>query len=165
EIGGDAVDVRLLENGAAIGVPVSIRISGEDIPTLRRLAEPLREALRRAPGTARVRDNWGADTVAVALKIDPDRASLAGVSNLDVARSSSMALSGTKVGELREGDLHIPIVGRLKGSERALPSDPLNLYVASSNAEAKVPLRQVATVEYGSVTEKRVRRNQMRTIS
>ena len=165
EIVGATADVRLLENGAAIGIPVSIRISGEDISTLRKVAEPLREALRQVPGTARVRDNWGADTVAVALKIDPDRASLAGVSNLDVARSSSMALSGTKVGELREGDLHIPIVARLKGSERALPSDLLNLYVASSTADAKVPLRQVATVEYGSVTEKRVRRNQMRTLS
>jgi multidrug efflux pump subunit AcrB len=65
--------------------------------------------------------------VTVALEVDPDGASLAGISNLDVARSSAAALSGNRVGELREGDLRIPIVSRLKGSERAQPSDLMNL--------------------------------------
>jgi multidrug efflux pump len=165
EIPGAIVDARLLENGAAVGMPVAVRISGEDIATLRALAAPLQEALRKVQGAERVRENWGADTVTVALEVDPDRASLAGVTNLDVARSSAAALSGNRVGELREGDLRIPIVSRLKGSERAQPSDLLNLYVASSSSDARVPLRQVASLEVRSVTEKRVRRNQVRTLT
>ncbi|HET6983080.1 MAG TPA: efflux RND transporter permease subunit, partial [Myxococcaceae bacterium] len=165
EIPGATLDARLLENGAAVGVPVSIRISGEDIPTLRAAAAPLLEKLRRVHGAERVRENWGADTVTVALEVDPDRASLAGVTNLDVARSSAAALSGNRVGELREGDLRIPIVARLKGSERAQPSDLLNLYVASSTTDSRVPLRQVASLEVRSVTEKRVRRDQVRTLT
>ena len=165
EIPGATLDARLLENGAAVGVPVSIRISGEDIPTLRAAAAPLLEELRRVHGAERVRENWGADTVTVALEVDPDRASLAGVTNLDVARSSAAALSGNRVGELREGDLRIPIVARLKGSERAQPSDLLNLYVASSTTDSRVPLRQVASLEVRSVTEKRVRRDQVRTLT
>jgi multidrug efflux pump subunit AcrB len=165
EIPGATLDARLLENGAAVGVPVSIRISGEDIPTLRAAAAPLLEKLREVHGAERVRENWGADTVTVALEVDPDRASLAGVTNLDVARSSAAALSGNRVGELREGDLRIPIVARLKGSERAQPSDLLNLYVASSTTDSRVPLRQVASLEVRSVTEKRVRRDQVRTLT
>jgi multidrug efflux pump subunit AcrB len=165
DVPGAIVDVRLLENGAAVGMPIAIRISGEDIPTLRALAAPLQAALRNVPGAERVRENWGADTVTVALDVDADRANLAGVTNLDVARSSAAALSGNRVGELREGDLRIPIVSRLKGSERAQPSDLLNLYVASSTSDARVPLRQVASLEVRSVTEKRVRRNQARTLT
>src|SRR5215468_7523787 len=165
EILGATADVRLLENGAAVGVPVSIRLSGEDIPTLRAAATPLLEKLRKVHGAERVRENWGTDTVTVALEVDPDRASLAGVTNLDVARSSAAALSGNRVGELREGDLRIPIVARLKGSERAQPSDLLNLYVASSSTDSRVPLRQVASLEVRSVTEKRVRRDQVRTLT
>jgi len=165
EVPGATLDARLLENGEAVGIPVSIRISGEDIPTLRSLAAPLQEKLRKVSGAERVRENWGADTVTVALEVDPDRANLAGVTNLDVARSSAAALSGNRVGELREGDLRIPIFARLKGSERAQPSDLLNLYVASSDNEARVPLRQVASLEVRSVTENRVRRDQVRTLS
>ena len=162
---GARVDVRLLENGAAIGVPVSIRVSGDDIATLRSLAAQLEDVLLRAPGAERVRENWGADIVSVALRVDPDRANLAGVTNLDVARSASTALSGTTVGALREGDLQIPIVSRLRVSERAQSSDLLNLYVLSGSSDAKVPLRQVASLEYSSVTEKRVRRDQIRTLT
>jgi multidrug efflux pump len=69
EIPGAIVDARLLENGAAVGMPVAVRISGEDIPTLRVLAAPLQEALRKVPGAERVRENWGADTVTVALEV------------------------------------------------------------------------------------------------
>ena len=34
---------------------------------------------------ARVRDDWGAETFAVKLQVDPDRANLAGITNQDVS--------------------------------------------------------------------------------
>src|SRR6185295_9971167 len=37
-IAGARVDVRQLETGAAVGIPIAVRISGEDIHTLRTLA-------------------------------------------------------------------------------------------------------------------------------
>jgi len=82
---GANVDVRQLETGAPVGIPVSIRLSGEDIPTLRRLAGEARNILRSHPDAMRVRDDWGAESFAVRLKIDSDKANLAGVTNLDVA--------------------------------------------------------------------------------
>jgi multidrug efflux pump subunit AcrB len=89
----------------------------------------------------------GQDGFEVTLKVDPDRANLAGVANQDVAQSSSTALSGAGVTTLRRGDQQIPVVSRLRMEERANLSDIQNLYVYSSQSNNKVPLLTVSTVQ------------------
>jgi multidrug efflux pump subunit AcrB len=49
-----------------------------------------------------VEDDWFAESPEVKLRIDPDRANLAGVTNRDVAASATAAMSGTTVTTLRE---------------------------------------------------------------
>jgi multidrug efflux pump subunit AcrB len=164
-VAGARIDVRELETGKPVGIPVSVRISGENIDQLRKLAEEAKEILRATPGAERVRDDWGSDTFEVRLEVDPDRANLAGVTNLDVAISSAAAMNGFPVGELREGDRQIPIVARLRAQERAQIADVRNLYITSLQSDRKVPLGQVSRVAYSLETEKIRRRNQFRTIT
>lgn len=165
EVPGARIDVRELENGKPVGVPVSIRISGDDVPTLRATAEKLKTVLRKAPNADRVRDDWGAETFQAKLMIDSDRANYAGVTNLDVARSSAGSIDGLPVGQLRERDHLIPVVFRLRAAERARLSDIENLYVQASLTDQRVPLRQISQVTYGMVTSKIMRRNHARTIT
>ncbi|RIK76907.1 AcrB/AcrD/AcrF family protein [candidate division KSB1 bacterium] len=164
EIAGARVNMRQLET-SAIGIPVSIRLSGEDIPTLRAEAEKMKEIFRALPLADRVQDNWGAQSFVVNLEIDPDRANLAGVTNLDVAVSSAIAMNGYQVGELREGDKQIPVIARMRMEERSQLADLQNLYVYSSQSGQKVPLRQISSMNYTMQTEKIQRRNQFRTIT
>ena len=42
-----------------------------------------------------VQNDWFAESPEVKLKIDPDRANLAGITNRDVAASTTAAMSGT----------------------------------------------------------------------
>jgi len=162
---GARVDMRELDTGKPIGAPLGVRISGDDIGELRRRAEQMKAIFRGIPGAQRVRDDWGGDSFSVELEVDPDRAHMAGVSNLDVARSSAAALNGHAIGALRDGDRRIPIVSRLRSEERAELSDIGNLYVHSDLAPRMVPLRQVSRVAYAMRTEKIARRNQFRTIT
>jgi multidrug efflux pump subunit AcrB len=162
---GATIDVRQLETGGGVGIPVSIRISGEDIPTLRRLAGEVGDILRGQANSRRVRDDWGAESFTVKLKIDPDKANMAGVTNLDVAAASLTAMNGYQVSTLREGDEQIPVVARMRMEERARLSDIQNLYVYSSQGTQKVPLQLISRIEYGLSTEKLQRRNQFRTIT
>jgi multidrug efflux pump subunit AcrB len=159
------IDVRQLESGKAIGLPVSIRISGDDAATLRATAEQVMGIFRAIPQAARPRDDWGDESFAVKLQTDSDRANLAGVTNLDVAAASATALSGYRITSLREGDKQIPVVAQLRMDERARLDDINNLYVYSSTGSQRVPLRQVSSVSYHMQTEKLRRRNQYRTIS
>jgi multidrug efflux pump subunit AcrB len=162
---GARLDVRQLETGAAVGIPVSLRVSGEDIPTLRRLSGELEKILRETPHSARVRNDWGAESFTVQLKIDPDRANMVGVTNQDVAYASAGGLNGAQVATLREGDKQIPIVTRLRMDERAQLQDVQDLYVYSSSGDQKVPLGSISTLDYGMKTEKMLRRFQFRTIT
>ncbi|MBF0553985.1 MAG: efflux RND transporter permease subunit [Nitrospirae bacterium] len=161
---GAVIDVRQLETGVNIGAPVAIRILGDDIPTLRKIAGQLKTVFNSIAETERIRDNLGEDIFSVRLHVDGDRANLAGVTNRDVAASALMGISGYPLSSLREGHKQIPITARLRMDERAQLSDIQNLYVFSSNGKIKVPIRQVSSLDYGLETEEIYRRNQFRTI-
>jgi nitrite reductase (cytochrome c-552) len=106
------------------------------------------------PTAAGVRDDWEAESSQVKLKIDPDRPNLAGITNYDVAGSSTAAMSGYPVTTLREGDKQIPVVARLRIDERAQLSDVQNLYVYSSQGSQKVPLLSISDIEHSMDTER-----------
>ena len=162
---GARLDVRQLETSRAVGVPVAIRVSGDDIGTLRQLGERLKTILRSSGKSDRVRDDWGGESFVVKLQVDPDRSNFAGVSNAAVAISSAAGISGYRVTSLREGGKQVPVVARLRMEERAHISDIQNLYVYALEGKQPVPLRQVSSLDYQMETEKILRRNQFRTMT
>ncbi len=165
DLAGAMIDVRQLESGSVVGIPIQIRLSGEDIRTLKTLAGDLKDLLRSNPLADRVRDDWGDESFSVKLQVNADRANLAGLSNIDVAASSAAGVSGRQVTVLREGADQIPVVTRFRMEERAQLADLQNLYVDSMQGTRKVPLRQVSSVGYSTEMEKMRRRNQFRTIT
>jgi multidrug efflux pump subunit AcrB len=171
---GATIDVRQLQTNP-VPYPVELRLSGRvgatvaerdrDVATLRALAAELREILRGAPLAARVRDDWGEQTFVARLRVDADRANLAGVTNQDVAASSAAALNGYQVATLRAEDKQIPVLLRMRPHERATLSDLGNLYVFAAEDSARVPLREVAAVDYAMRTERLRRLDHFRTVS
>ena len=145
---GVRADVRQLQTNP-VEFPVEFRVSAQtdvspldeenDIRTLRSIAGQVESILRGIPVGARVRDDWEQQGFQVRLKVDPDRANLAGVTNEDVARSSTAAMSGLVVTTLRRGDEQIPVVTRLRMEERAQLSDLQNLYVYSAQIPPGFP--------------------------
>ena len=165
EVPGARIDVRQLETGKPVGIPVSIRISGADTVVLHKLSTDLQSIMRSQPNATRVRDDWGEPAMNVRLKVDPDRANLSGVTNLDVALSSAASMSGLPVSTYREADKQIPIAVRLRMEERAGVSDVQNTYVYSLTSSQRVPLRQVSQVTTDMSIPKIKRRNQFRTVT
>jgi multidrug efflux pump subunit AcrB len=164
-IPGVRLDVRRLETGPPVGIPVAVRLTGEDIPTLRRLAAEAAQILREVPTAARVRDNWGPESFAVRLQTNADKANISGLTNFDVAAASATAMNGMPVATLREGDDQIPVVARLRMEERARLSDIQSLYVYSLRGTQRAPLQSISEVSYDMQTEKVQRRNQFRAIT
>jgi multidrug efflux pump subunit AcrB len=174
EVPGAWITVRQLQTNP-VETPVEILISGQadtdvkdeaaDIQTLRGIATQAMDILQQSPGIAVMRDDWSADSSQVKIQIDPDRANVVGITNADVANSTAAAISGAPVGLLREGNKSIPIVARLRGSERAQLGQIQNLYVYSSQQNTRVPLLSVATVRNILETGRIRRREHFRTIS
>jgi multidrug efflux pump subunit AcrB len=173
-IAGAQLEVHQLQTNP-VDFPVQVFLSGQadvssaeeehDIQTLRLLAGQVEDILRSNPKAAIVKNDWGAESSEVRLEVDPDKANLAGVTNLDVARSSTAAMSGMLMTTLREGDKQIPVIARLRMQERARLSDIQNLYVYSSGGKQKVPLTQISTIQRTMTTGRIRRQEHFRTIS
>jgi multidrug efflux pump subunit AcrB len=174
KIPGARIDLRQLQTNP-VENPIEVRLAGQvdigtrnedrQMDTLRALADQIKDIFRRIPIAERVRDDWDEKSFVVRLQIDSDRANLAEISNLDVAASSTAAMSGMPVNTLREGDKQIPIVARLRLEERAQLSDIQNLYIYSALSPNKVPLRTISSIQHDLETPKIARRDHFRTIS
>jgi multidrug efflux pump subunit AcrB len=175
QIPGARIDARQLQTNP-VDMPVQVQLSGQedveatdevrDIRTLRGLANQVEKILRSSPFAARVRTDWDVESSAVKLEIDPDRANLAGVTNLDVADSSTAAMSGSTLTAFREGDKQIPVVARLRVGERSQLSDIQNLYVYSSaQPGVSVPLLEISSIKHTLETQRINRREHFRTMS
>ncbi len=128
--------------------PVEIRVTGAgfaDRPTMRRFADRVAGMIRETPGTWDVSDSWGVTGYQLSIDVDEDNASLAGVTNLDIANTLNAYYSGHQLTTLREGDHLVPIYLRLAGEERVSLDGLRTAFVEASSGE-KVPLDAVATI-------------------
>src|SRR6201996_942316 len=173
-IPGARLDARqLLTN--PIDYPIEIRVSSTadvnardelaDIRGLRSIASKVEDIFHTIPLAERTRNDWGDENAQISLTIDPDRANLAGIPNMDVADSSTAGISGTTVSVLQEGQKQIPIVARLRMDERVHLSDLENLYVYSSQDNSKIPLAQISSVSHDLAVGRIVRLEQFRTMN
>ncbi len=162
---GVTLDVRRLETSAPVGIPVAIRLSGNNLAVLREQAAKLKQILQATGLAARVRDDWGEDALALHLNIDRDKTALAGLTEQDVSRALSGALEGTSAGTMHDADHVIPIVIEQSLDERTRLSDLSNLYVYSADGAVRAPLTDLAQVQYRMQPARIMRYQQFRTIT
>ena len=103
--------------------------SASSAPTRRRCAPGPTEAkamLRANPNMRGVNDNWNESVKVLRLEIDQDKARALGVTSQAIAQASRTILSGSTIGQYREGDKLIDIVLRqpLGRAQRASPTWP-----------------------------------------
>jgi multidrug efflux pump len=93
-----------------------------------------------------VNDNWNEQIKVLRLQIDQDKARALGVSSQSIAQGSRGGLSGTTVGQYREGDKLIDIVLRQPLEERNVLTDIGNAFVPTSSGRT-IPLTQIAKID------------------
>ena len=140
-------NVTRLENGPPVGFPVQFRVSGPDIPTVRRYAAEVAEAMRTNPHLSDVQLDWDEQSKVLRVEVDQHKARLVGLSTQDVANFLNTSQRGLVATSYREGIESIDVV--LRGD--ALERDRLSLVADLSiptRAGKSVPLAQIATVGY-----------------
>jgi multidrug efflux pump len=136
--------VKLLPNGPPVPYPVQFRVVGSDPAVLRGLADEVKEAMRQNPHVRGVNDNWNESVKVMRLEVDQSKARALGVSSQSIARASHTLLSGSTVGQYRDGDRLIDIVLRQPLDERDVITDLALAYLPTASGQS-VPLLQVAT--------------------
>ena len=140
--------VKLLPNGPPVSYPVQFRVQGPDARTVRQVADQVKEIMRANPNTRGVNDNWNESVKRLSLTLDQDRARALGMSTQTLARAAQTLLSGTTIGQFREGDQLIDIVLRQPLDERAVMSRLAEANIATASGKA-VPLSQLVRIEFG----------------
>ena len=147
---GARIEVREFENGPPIEAPIALRVQGEDLAVLRRLASEIETTLVATPGTQYVGNPVRVNRSDLRVDLDRQKAGLLGVPTAEVDRTVRLAIGGIPAGLLRttDGRDHNVVV-RLPNGGRPVLDALDHVWVASSSG-AQVPLRQLATVRFES---------------
>ncbi len=135
--------VKLLPNGPPVSYPVQFRVLGPDPLVLRERADEVRALLQANAHTRGVNDNWNESVKILRLDVDQAKARALGVSSQSIAQASRTLLSGTTVGQYREGDKLIDMVLRQPLNERQAMSDLNNAYLPTASGQS-IALTQIA---------------------
>ena len=104
--------VKLLPNGPPVPYPVQFRVVGTEAAQVRQWADQAKDILRSNASMRGVNDNWNEQIKVLKLEIDQDKARALGVTSQTIAQASRVILSGSNIGQYREGDKLIDIVLR-----------------------------------------------------
>ena len=100
--------------------------------------------MRANPNTRGVNDNWNESVKVLRLEVDQAKARALGVTSQSIAQASQHhPVSGTTVGQYREGDKLIDIVLRQPPDERNAITDIGNAYLPTASGKS-IPLTQIA---------------------
>ncbi len=135
--------VKLLPNGPPVPYPVQFRVAGVDAVQLRQKADEVKAIMRKSPDTRGVNDNWNESVKVIRLEVDQAKARALGVTSQSIAQASRTLLTGSTVGQYRDGDKLIDIVLRQPLPERDAITDLGQGYVPTASGKS-VPLLQIA---------------------
>ncbi len=135
--------VKLLPNGPPVPYPVQFRVVGSDAAQVRQWADQAKDLLRADARMRGVNDNWNESVKVLRLDVDQDKARALGVSSQVIAQASRTILSGTTIGQFREGDRLVDIVLRQPLQERQTITDLSSAYLPTSSGRS-IPMNQIA---------------------
>ncbi|GAB1391910.1 multidrug efflux RND transporter permease subunit MexK [Rhodocyclaceae bacterium] len=138
--------VQRLENGPPVGYAVVFRVSGEDVETLRHIAQDVTGVMRTNANLTNVHLDWNEKAKTIRITIDQDRARALGVSSQDIAQTLQAHQQGFALTQYREGDQLIDIAWRADRRERG-QLDRLGDLPVPTQSGKWIPLAQVAKLE------------------
>lgn len=143
---GARISVREFENGPPVEAPVTFKVLGPEIETLRSLAERVEDGLREQPGADDIYNPLSQPRTDLQVVIDRDKAALHGLDLATIDRTVRAGIAGLTVSSFRtpDGDRR-PVVVRLPlAGGRPTPGQLSDIDVGGTGG--LVPLSQVATL-------------------
>lgn len=147
---GAKIKVKEFEQGPPVEAPIVIRVLGENLDVLKRIARDVEEIVNSVQGTINVINPLSTTKADLHLKIDRDKAGMLGVPLAEIDRTVRTALAGWPISKYRDAEgKEYNIVVRLPVKNKLRIADLDKIYVSSLTG-AQIPLKQVASLEFKS---------------
>ncbi|HDN27565.1 MAG TPA: efflux RND transporter permease subunit [Thioploca sp.] len=141
----------------------SLRLQGNDLPTLTHLADELLERFADVPGLLNLKHSAEEVRQELAVVVDRQRADALGFTAQDVGRDLNILMNGRVVTDFIEGDQSIDVRLRLPRSELQNPQDLQSVLLYNKEGMA-VRLDEITKVQWIPVPAEIMRENQQRII-
>ena len=138
--------VKMLPNGPPVPYPVQFRVTGPEVVKVREIADQVKQIMRENPNTIGVNDNWNESVKVVRIDLDQDKMRAIGVTSQTVMRAANTILTGSNVGQFRDGNKLIDIVVRQPVDERSTINALGNANIPTASGKS-VPLSQLARIQ------------------
>lgn len=142
------IEVKDFEQGPPIEAPISIRVFGDNLDTLRKLSFKVEQIVKSNSGAIYVNNELNLLKTDVKVKINKEKARTLGVLTADIDKTIRMAIAGLQVGTYsdEEGD-DFNIVVNVPREKVATLSVFDNLYVNNA-VGTPIALNQIATISF-----------------
>lgn len=158
---GQPISHRLDHLLSGVRAQIALKIYGEDLDTLRTLAEDMRERLSVIPGLVDLQVEKQVRIPQVRVKVDYQRAALYGVTPAQITEAVQSLSNGVIVSQVVSGNRRIDVVIRLADTDRT-PEGLERLIIETPLGH--VPLKRVADVVASDGPNQILRENGQRRI-
>ncbi|MFQ9316888.1 efflux RND transporter permease subunit [Dysgonomonas mossii] len=149
----------------SVDADIDVRISGENIADLKKVADTLMTKLKKLDEPIRIYTNYEEPLPGIKITLDPVESNRLGVNEGTLALGLASRFGGTPITNIWENDYSLPVVLKSKWENRdPVAEDVSNEYVAGLLSPS-VPLRQIADVSANWTEGQINRRNGVRTLS
>ena len=147
---GAKIEVKDFEQGPPIEAPVAIRISGDNLDTLRSLAAKAELLLKATPGAIYVNNDVGVLKSDIKLNINTDKSRTLGIQTADIDKTVRLSVAGLEAGTYTDEDGDdFPIVVNAP-KEKFATLNTFNAIYINNAVGTPIPLNQIAQMEFES---------------
>ena len=149
-IPGAKIEVKDFEQGPPVEAPVAIRISGDNLDTLRTLAARAEWLLKTTPGAIYVKNDVDVLKSDIKLNINTEKSRTLGIQTADIDKTVRLSITGLNVGKYtdEDGDDYDIMLNAPK--ENFATVNSFNNIFVNNAIGTPVPLAQVAQLEFES---------------
>src|SRR5690606_35348746 len=141
------VEGKDFEQGPPVAAPVEVRVFGDDLDTLRKLASNVETMLHKTAGTMYVDNPVDLNKSDIRVDILPEKAQQLGVPFVQIDRTVRLAVAGLTLGKYTDKNSNEYDILLTRAREGRPTLDVFrNLYVNNLQGKA-IPLSQVASLK------------------
>lgn len=162
------IQMRFNELISGVRSDVAVKIFGDDMEQLMKIAQHISAIIDKVPGAADVKVEQASGLPFITIDIDRQVLARYGLQIADVQNALSISLSGQKAGDIFEGDKRFDLVVRLNESLRSDPNVLHKIFIplppAKDNQPHFIPLSEVASIKISEGPNEISRENGKRLI-
>ncbi|MGG4554749.1 efflux RND transporter permease subunit [Paenibacillus humicus] len=161
---GATISTHVPRLGIPVGSAVSVRIAGEDLGTLQKLSQQLKERISKLEGATGIKDNFGNQSYTLEFEVNNQALDEYMIDYSTLTQTLRLMGDGLDIGDFDTGK-QIVDINFQASSQGASPNELFQQIFITNKQGAQVPLAQLAEMKSSFTTQKIQRYNLERMIT